>query len=159
MLWFMEDYILISQLNDFIFCPYSIYLHNVYTDASEDVYHATPQTQGRIAHETVDKKTESRDKNTLLALPVYSEHYGLLGKKLRTRFSKMLTRYGAIRLQFSVYEVNNTKRILDNIQIQIKEKYGKLFTADDSVVIFEVSNSSVLKFGNAIHRDKDVFFF
>jgi CRISPR-associated protein Cas2 len=71
----------------------------------------------------------------------------------------MLTRHGAIRLQFSVYEVNNTKRILDNIQIQIKEKYGKFFTPDDSVVIFEVSNSSVLKFGNAIHRDKDVFFF
>ena len=76
----MEDYILISQLNDFIFCPYSIYLHNVYTDASEEVYHATPQTQGRIAHETVDKKTASRDKNTLLALPVYSEFYGLMGK-------------------------------------------------------------------------------
>jgi CRISPR-associated protein Cas2 len=85
--------------------------------------------------------------------------YDIKDDKLRTSFSKMLTRHGAIRLQFSVYEVNNTKRILDNIQIQIKEKYGKFFTPDDSVVIFEVSNSSVLKFGNAIHRDKDVFFF
>lgn len=84
--------------------------------------------------------------------------YDIKDDKLRTRFSKMLTRHGAIRLQFSVYEVNNTKRILDNIQIQIKEKYGKLFTADDSVVIFEVSNSSVIKFGNAIHRDQDLFF-
>ncbi len=84
--------------------------------------------------------------------------YDIKDDKLRTRFSKMLTRHGAIRLQFSVYEVNNTKRILDNIQIQIKEKYGKLFAADDSVVIFEVSNSSVIKFGNAIHRDKDLFF-
>lgn len=88
MLWFMEDYILISQLNDFIFCPYSIYLHYVYTDASEEVYHATPQTQGRIAHETVDKKTASRDKNTLLALPVYSEHYGLMGKNFARIFQK-----------------------------------------------------------------------
>ena len=31
----MDDYIAISTLNDFIFCPYSIYLHNVYMDADE----------------------------------------------------------------------------------------------------------------------------
>lgn len=84
--------------------------------------------------------------------------YDIKDDKLRTRFSKMLTRHGAIRLQFSVYEMNNTKRILDNIQIQIKEKYGKLFTADDSIVIFEVANNNVIKYGNAIHRDKDIVF-
>ena len=76
----MEDYIVISQLNDFIFCPYSIYLHNVYMMANEDVYHAAPQTKGRVAHESVDKKTATRDKEVLLALPVYSEQYGLMGK-------------------------------------------------------------------------------
>ena len=48
----MEDYISISTLNDFIFCPYSIYLHNVYMDTDEELYHATPQTKGRIAHES-----------------------------------------------------------------------------------------------------------
>lgn len=51
-----EDYISISTLNDFIFCPYSIYLHNVYENTDESLFHATPQTQGRIAHETVDEK-------------------------------------------------------------------------------------------------------
>ena len=45
-----EDYITISTLNDFIFCPYSIYLHNVYENTDESIFHATPQTQGRIAH-------------------------------------------------------------------------------------------------------------
>lgn len=52
----MKDYIAISTLNDFIFCPYSIYLHNVYMEAEEDIYHAVPQKRGRIAHETVNKK-------------------------------------------------------------------------------------------------------
>ena len=33
----MNDLIAISTLNDFIFCPYSIYLHNVYMDADEDM--------------------------------------------------------------------------------------------------------------------------
>ena len=43
----MPDYISISTLNDFIFCPYSIYLHNVYMGGDEDIVHATPQTQGK----------------------------------------------------------------------------------------------------------------
>ena len=32
-----EDYISISTLNDFIFCPYSIYLHHVYMDTDTDI--------------------------------------------------------------------------------------------------------------------------
>lgn len=46
----MEDYIPISQLNDFVFCPYSIYLHNVYMETDEGLFHTSPQTQGKIAH-------------------------------------------------------------------------------------------------------------
>lgn len=76
----MEDYVMISQLNDFIFCPYSIYLHNIYMEASEEIYHATPQTRGRIAHETVDRKTASSSKKTLTGLSIYSMKYGLMGK-------------------------------------------------------------------------------
>ena len=60
-----EDYISISTLNDFIFCPYSIYLHIVYMESDEGLYHATPQTQGRIAHETVDEKKGSTSKDVI----------------------------------------------------------------------------------------------
>ena len=76
----MEDYISISTLNDYIFCPYSIYLHNVYMDTDEGLYHATPQTKGRIAHETVDSKKSSNKKNDLQSFPVYSERFKLMGK-------------------------------------------------------------------------------
>ena len=75
-----EDYISISTLNDFIFCPYSIYLHNVYENTDESLFHATPQTQGRIAHKTVDEKKSSTRKDVLQSLPVFSEKYGLMGK-------------------------------------------------------------------------------
>ena len=37
--------------------------------------------------------------------------YDISDDKMRTNFSKMLKSNGAIRLQFSVYEVRNTKRI------------------------------------------------
>lgn len=75
-----EDIISISTLNDFIFCPYSIYLHNVYENTDESLFHASPQTQGRIAHETVDEKKSSTRRNILQSLPVFSEKYGLMGK-------------------------------------------------------------------------------
>lgn len=55
----MNYLIAISTLNDFIFCPYSIYLHNVHMDADEDLYHAKPQTRGRNAHQRVDQKAVS----------------------------------------------------------------------------------------------------
>lgn len=76
----MIDYISISTLNDFIFCPYSIYLHNVYMESDDTMFHATPQTKGRLAHETVDKKVASNRADDILALPIYSEEYCLMGK-------------------------------------------------------------------------------
>lgn len=75
-----EDYISISTLNDFIFCPYSIYLHNVYMESDEGLYHATPQTRGRNAHETIDTKKASNRAGDLQSLPVQSEKYRLMGK-------------------------------------------------------------------------------
>ncbi len=76
----VDDYIPISTLNDFIFCPYSIYLHNIYMNTDEGLYHATPQTRGKIAHKTVDNKTASTRKNDIISLPVYSSKYRLTGK-------------------------------------------------------------------------------
>lgn len=84
--------------------------------------------------------------------------YDISDDKMRTRFSKMLTKNGAIRLQFSVYEVCNTKRVMDNLLTKI-EAYAKHFTADDSVIIFDVSSDRLKKYGNAIHRDNDVVYF
>lgn len=84
--------------------------------------------------------------------------YDISDDKIRTCFSKMLERSGAIRLQYSVYEVNNTRRIIDNLIVSIKDKYSKIFTGADSVMIFETDTKNIIKFGNAIHRDKDMLF-
>ena len=84
--------------------------------------------------------------------------YDISDDKLRNRFAKMLIKNGAIRLQFSVYEVNNTKRVIDNLIIKINMQFMPKFDGGDSVMIFDVNSSNVLKFGNAIHRDKDIVF-
>lgn len=76
----MDDYISISMLNDFIFCPYSIYLHNVYMDTDDGMFHAVPQTRGKIAHSAVDKKSSSSSKNEIQSLPISSDELGVMGK-------------------------------------------------------------------------------
>ena len=49
-------------------------------DTDEGLYHATPQLKGKIAHESVDKKTASNRKDELFSLPVYSNRFRLMGK-------------------------------------------------------------------------------
>ncbi len=46
---------------------------------------------------------------------MYLVLYDIEDDRLRTRFSKFLQKYGR-RLQYSVFEVKNSKRILDNIK-------------------------------------------
>lgn len=83
--------------------------------------------------------------------------YDISDTMTRTRFAKMLTKNGAIRLQFSVYEVVNTKRVIDNLMLKINQ-YAKHFKPEDSVIVFEVKKENLTKFGSAIHIDKDIVF-
>jgi CRISPR-associated protein Cas2 len=85
--------------------------------------------------------------------------YDIQDDKLRSHFAKMLKTNGAIRLQYSVYEVNNTKRVIDNIIVKIDSVFSRKFTGSDSVIIFIADNDKLIKYGNAIHRDTDIVFF
>lgn len=76
----MEQYIQITKLNDFIFCPMSLYFHALYGSFSQKVYHDTPQTVGKIKHENIERGKYSSRKRYLQDLPVYSTKYNLMGK-------------------------------------------------------------------------------
>lgn len=76
----MESYIKLSTLNDFIFCPKSIYYHNLYDNYEKKLYQEEAQIAGTIAHEAVDNKTYSSRKDILQWLEVYSEKYWIAGK-------------------------------------------------------------------------------
>ena len=75
-----EDYIQISKLNDFLFCPYSIYLHNVYENFHTSTFHSNYQTSGKLAHTTIDNNTFSSRKQILQSTSIYSNKYKLAGK-------------------------------------------------------------------------------
>ena len=76
----MEEIILISYLNDFIFCPVSIYFHKLYGNLEQTLYQRDYQINGKSAHKTIDERTYSTSTNILQGIDVYSEEYGILGK-------------------------------------------------------------------------------
>jgi CRISPR-associated protein Cas4 len=74
----MIELIPISYLNDFVFCPYSIYLHQIFDDGEEETYSASPQQKGRSAHETIDNRIYKSE--YLQAAYVLSDELGIYGK-------------------------------------------------------------------------------
>jgi len=82
--------------------------------------------------------------------------YDISDNKLRTRFAKFLSKFGH-RLQYSIFEIKNSKRILENIQIEIKADFEKQFEQTDSIMIFQMSKQcKITKYGYAKNDDEDL---
>jgi CRISPR-associated exonuclease Cas4 len=74
------DYIQISKINDFLFCPHSLYFHSVYEDFDSVNYKARPQVAGKLIHKTIDQRGYSDRKNILQGMEIFSEKYEIIGK-------------------------------------------------------------------------------
>ena len=61
----MEQYIKISTMRDFDFCPYSIYFHNLYENYEKQLYQDTPQINGTLNHSLIDSGNYSTSKDIL----------------------------------------------------------------------------------------------
>lgn len=84
--------------------------------------------------------------------------YDISNNKVRTQFSKFLEKYG-IRIQFSVYEIENSKRILDIVTNQIQSTFAPKFEPSDSIYVFKTSMKDATKYGSAAHLDNDLIMF
>ena len=77
----MESYLTMTQINDFIFCPRSLYYHNfLQGNFSPDNFREKPQVQGLAAHASIDNGSYSSCRYILQGTMVYSSKYNLLGK-------------------------------------------------------------------------------
>lgn len=82
--------------------------------------------------------------------------YDIENDKLRTHFAKFLTKFG-IRIQYSVFAIKNSNRILNNIRVKIKEKFEPKFSQADSVLIYHIDdNACVGKFGFPLNEEDDL---
>jgi len=76
----MEETILISYLNDFIYCPVSIYFHRLYGTLDKKIYQSTYQINGSNAHKAIDTQKYSSKKSILQGICVYSSEFNIAGK-------------------------------------------------------------------------------
>lgn len=82
--------------------------------------------------------------------------YDISDDKLRTRFSKFLAKFG-YRLQYSIFEIRNSPRVLANIVAEIQGNFEKSFDQNDSVIIFQMSKQcKITRYGYAKNDDDDL---
>ena len=79
--------------------------------------------------------------------------YDISNDKLRTKFSKYLKRFGH-RLQYSVFEIDVSERMMNVIEADIKNKFEKKFEEADSVIVFRMSETCrITRYGYASHEN------
>lgn len=109
----MNTSVQISKLNDFLFCPNSLYLHSIYDSFDSTTFKQTPQVVGKASHTNIDKGIYSSSKRYLQGLSVYSERYGISGKiDIYDRREKAL-----IERKYKI------KKIYDGYKMQLYAQY------------------------------------
>ena len=86
--------------------------------------------------------------------------YDIANDKTRTKFSKFIRKYWR-RVQYSVYEIYNSERVIGNICAEIEGTYEKMFAKTDSVLILPISwpnESRIIRYGYAKNEELDYIF-
>lgn len=82
--------------------------------------------------------------------------YDICNDKKRAKFNRYIRKFGHM-LQYSVYEIENSERVLNNIVTDINNKWLKQFDQTDSVFVFKMSAScEIQKYGYARNEDEDL---
>jgi CRISPR-associated exonuclease Cas4 len=153
-----EQPISISILNDFIFCPASIYFHSLDSDTESLMIQDSFQLNGTASHEKSDKAAYSTKKSMLQGIPIYSDKYNLCGKIdtfdsekgiLTERKKKIKTVYDGYIFQLYAQYFS-----LKEMGYVVKEI--RLFSMDDNKVfkidLPEINKDMYLKFKNLIYN-------
>ena len=87
---------------------------------------------------------------------MYLIMYDIESNRTRSQFAKFLSKYGR-RLQYSVFQIANSPRILANLKTDIISEFAKRFCQGDSVLIYSVPDDScVAKFGYPVNEETDL---
>lgn len=87
--------------------------------------------------------------------------YDFHNKKIRSKFSRFIKKYGR-RLQYSVYEIKNSRRILNIIIKEIELCYAKQFGDCDSILIIylcEMCQKKIIRYGYAAAAEEELVIF
>ncbi|MCF7860955.1 type V CRISPR-associated protein Cas4 [Candidatus Woesearchaeota archaeon] len=130
----MEDNIKISTLNDFIFCPRSIYFHNLYSSYDEHLYQSSYQTRGKNAHKNIDSKRYCSKKEILEGIDVFSEEFGLIGKidLFNIKNKTLVERKNKIKTIYEGYYLQVYAQFYCLLEMGYQVKIIKLYSISDN---------------------------
>ncbi len=145
----MTGQILITELNDFIFCPASIYFHKIYGGMDKMLYQTEYQINGTAAHEAVDEGKYSSCKAIFMGTNVYCDKYNLIGKiDIYDSKNKVLRERKKI-----------VKQIYDGYVFQVYAQYFSLIEMGyevEKIEIYSISNHKTYNIPLP-HCDKEMF--
>jgi CRISPR-associated protein Cas2 len=87
--------------------------------------------------------------------------YDFSDNKIRTKFHKFLKKYGR-PLQFSVFEIKNSPRILNIVMLEIEKKYKPKFTLADSILVIPITlkdQNRIIRYGYSVQEEKELVWF
>lgn len=84
--------------------------------------------------------------------------YDISSNKIRAKFSRFLEKFG-YRLQYSVFKLHNSDRILKVVCSHIEKVFGPKFCQSDSVIVFDLSKQcKTYSYGYAKNEEKEIIF-
>lgn len=92
---------------------------------------------------------------------MYIIAYDFKNDRRRTKFSKFLEQFGR-RIQYSIFEIRNSKRVLNNISTEIEGVYKPHFTNSDSIFIIhlcETCKNKTKRYGYFANEEREVVLF
>lgn len=87
--------------------------------------------------------------------------YDFESNEPRSNFSKFLKKFGR-KIQYSVYEVRHSNRVLQNILSEVELRHSKKFSGSDSIIIVplcEACQKKIIWYGHSSNEEKDVIIF
>ena len=87
--------------------------------------------------------------------------YDISNTKIRTKFHKFLKKHGR-PIQYSVFEIKNSPRLLNMIILEVEKVYKPKFTMADSILIIPISKadqSKIVRYGQAVSEEEEILWF
>lgn len=129
-----ENLIKITELNDFVFCPISIYFHRLYDEFDRSFYESEKQINGRNAHSSIDNNKYSTSKDVITSLDVISIEYGLVGKIdiFNQKFGELIERKKKIKNIYDGYIFQLYAQYFCLTEMGYQVNKMKLYSLDDN---------------------------
>ena len=149
----MEHYLAITTLNDFIFCPYSIYLHEIYHHSKEETYHSGFQSKGKRLHDFIEN---NQDENDWKHAFVFSERLKIYGKIDEYEpQEKELTEYKStisIAFQGYYYQLWSQYICLSEMGIEVLKLSFYDFKQNQKIPVSIPTDSQIIELENHIKK-------